>query len=56
MTTEENIKEILHCYFAGFKESLIDLAAKRIMQIKNDCPYYDGYNKTCRKSEVPNEQ
>lgn len=55
MTTEDNIKAVLNAYFVGFKEGLIENAAQRIMEIKSECPYYDGYHKTCRRSLSPEE-
>ncbi len=32
MSIKENIKSILECYFAGFKEEIIDNACNRILE------------------------
>ena len=34
MTTEQNIKAILECFFSGYKDDIIDAAAKRILEIE----------------------
>lgn len=34
MTREENIRAILECNFAGFKDDIIDIAVKRISEIE----------------------
>lgn len=39
MTTKENIRAILECYFAGFKEEIIDDCCNRICyQLKLEKP------------------
>ena len=35
MTVEQNIREILKCYFTGFKDEIIDSAVERILDIKH---------------------
>lgn len=35
MTIEENIRAILECNFAGFKEEIIDTAVKKIAEIES---------------------
>lgn len=35
MTVEQNIREILKCYFTGFKDEIIDSAVERILNIKH---------------------
>lgn len=34
MTYEENVREILECNFAGFREDIIDTAHRRICEIR----------------------
>ena len=34
MTTEQNIKAILECFFSGYKDEIIDAAANRILEIE----------------------
>ena len=34
MTNEQNIKAILQCFFSGYKDEIIDAAAKRILEIE----------------------
>lgn len=36
MTTEQNIRAILECHFAGFKEEIIDDVTKRLCEMIND--------------------
>lgn len=36
MTTEQNIRAILECNFAGFKEEIIDDVTKRLCEMIND--------------------
>ena len=36
MSKEENIRAILKCCFAGFKDEIIDIAVKEILKIKCD--------------------
>ena len=36
MTREENIKAILECNFAGFKEEIINIAAKSICELEQE--------------------
>lgn len=35
MTVEQNIREILKCYFTGFKDEIINSAVERIIDIKH---------------------
>ncbi len=36
MTREENIRAILECNFAGFKDDIIDIAVKRICELEQE--------------------
>ena len=40
LTTKENIRAILECNFAGFKDEYIEIALDRIMEIINDAPEF----------------
>lgn len=60
MTYEQNVKAVLESYFFGFKDEIIDNAAKRIGEIKTKAPdnigyalktaiIYNGYDEIVRK-------
>lgn len=56
MTNEQNIKAILECIFSGYKDELIDLATKNILDVIEaaeldewctDCKEYDKKRHCC---------
>ena len=58
MTTEQNIRAILECNFAGFKEEIIDSACNRILEQEpktghcKDCKYFE-YDSVAKVDGVP---
>lgn len=54
MTTEQNIRAILECFFSGYKDEIIDSATKRILDINvdesvircKDCKWYGRADKS----------
>lgn len=49
MTTEQNIKAILECFFSGYKDEIIDAATKRILDIIEAEPELDEWCTDCKE-------
>lgn len=53
MTHRENIRAILECYFAGYKEEIIESACNRILEQESETGQKKGH---WIASDIPNEE